>query len=95
MPTGGSGQPSCARQTLPVTARGCRSWTSGEHGHATTRRCRDGKWPGSVYPDGDYHLYRTPELRFGTFGHPWEHTLCVFGAPLRDGDPVRRREEHG
>ncbi|MFF3679895.1 DUF2716 domain-containing protein [Streptomyces sp. NPDC002120] len=59
------------------------------------------EWPGSVYPDGDYHLYLDPGLRFGTFGHPWEHTLCVFGASLPAvveaeltgllGDPVRRR----
>ncbi|MFI1585316.1 DUF2716 domain-containing protein [Embleya sp. NPDC020630] len=24
------------------------------------------------------------DLRFGTFGHPWEHTLCVFGTELLD-----------
>ena len=23
-------------------------------------------------------------LRFGTFGHPWEHSLCVFAAELLD-----------
>ncbi|MFE1873477.1 DUF2716 domain-containing protein [Streptomyces sp. NPDC059496] len=60
------------------------------------------EWPGSVYPDGDYYLYLDPELRFGTLGHPWEHTLCVFGAPLLAeaeaeltvllGEPVRRRD---
>lgn len=59
-------------------------------------------WPGSVYPDGDYYLYLDPELRFGTLGHPWEHTLCMFGAPLLAeaeaeltvllGEPVRRRD---
>jgi hypothetical protein len=41
----------------------------------------------------------TPDLRLGTFGHPFEHTLCVFGelvaeveAELTDflGKPLRR-----
>ncbi|MGW6980836.1 DUF2716 domain-containing protein [Streptomyces sp. NPDC054932] len=60
------------------------------------------KWPGSAYPDGDYYLYLDPDLCFGTFGHPWEGTLCVFGAPLAAvvegeltgllGEPVRRRD---
>ncbi|TDD44570.1 DUF2716 domain-containing protein [Nonomuraea terrae] len=39
-------------------------------------------WPGTAYPDGDYHLYVTADLRLGTFGHPWEESLCVFGADL-------------
>ncbi|MBB5806683.1 hypothetical protein F4560_006451 [Saccharothrix ecbatanensis] len=57
-------------------------------------------WPGSAYPDGDYYLYLPRDLRFGTFGHPWEHTLCVFGESLVAhveealnkllGPPVRR-----
>ena len=58
-------------------------------------------WPGSAYPDGDYYLYVTGDLRLGTFGHPWEQTLCVFGAALLAeveaeitdllGPPLRRR----
>ena len=35
-----------------------------------------------VLPNGDYYLYLAPDLSFGTFGHPWEQTICVFGAPL-------------
>ncbi|MYW02911.1 DUF2716 domain-containing protein [Streptomyces sp. SID3343] len=38
--------------------------------------------PGSAYPDGDYHLYVTRDIRLGTFGHPWEDSLCVFGDDL-------------
>ncbi|WP_424644844.1 DUF2716 domain-containing protein [Embleya sp. AB8] len=38
--------------------------------------------PGSAYPDGDYHLYVTRDVRLGTFGHPWEDSLCVFGDGL-------------
>jgi hypothetical protein len=39
-------------------------------------------WPGGAYPDGDYYLYVTADLRLGTFGHPWEYTVCVFGTEL-------------
>ncbi|MBT2408943.1 DUF2716 domain-containing protein [Streptomyces sp. ISL-21] len=53
-----------------------------------------------TYPDGDYYLHLTEDLRLGTFGHPWEQTLCVFGPLLAAvegeltallGEPVRRR----
>ncbi|MBT2451516.1 DUF2716 domain-containing protein [Streptomyces sp. ISL-43] len=60
------------------------------------------RWPGAVHPDGDYYLNVHPDLRFGTFGHPWEQTLCVWGAGLLAaveeeltrllGEPVRRRD---
>ncbi|RKS08532.1 uncharacterized protein DUF2716 [Nocardiopsis sp. Huas11] len=56
--------------------------------------------PGQVFPDGDYYIYTTADLRLGTFGHPWENTLCVFGRELLDrvedgvtallGEPTRR-----
>ncbi|MFB7784033.1 DUF2716 domain-containing protein [Streptomyces vinaceus] len=54
-----------------------------------------------TYPNGDYYLNVTHDLRLGTFGHPWEQTLTVWGptllaaidAELTDllGEPVRRR----
>ncbi|MCF2527019.1 DUF2716 domain-containing protein [Yinghuangia soli] len=44
-------------------------------------RSRKG-WPLSPYPDGDYFIFLAEDLRFGTFGHPWEHSLCVLGAEL-------------
>ncbi|MFE7801582.1 DUF2716 domain-containing protein [Nocardia sp. NPDC057440] len=57
-------------------------------------------WPGSAYPDGDYYIYVTPDFRLGTFGHPWESTVCVFGDQLLSeveeeltallGAPIRR-----
>jgi hypothetical protein len=57
-------------------------------------------WPLSPYPDGDYHIHLAEDLRFGTFGHPWELSLCVFGGDLLDlvgadlhellGRPLRR-----
>ncbi|HET6153634.1 MAG TPA: DUF2716 domain-containing protein [Marmoricola sp.] len=39
-------------------------------------------WAIPVYPDGDYFSFLTPDMTCGTFGHPWERTLCVFGEPL-------------
>lgn len=59
------------------------------------------RWPGAVFPNGDYYLYLTGDLRLGTFGHPWEETLCVFGELLTRigaeltaalGPPIRRSE---
>ncbi|MFD9410124.1 DUF2716 domain-containing protein [Streptomyces sp. NPDC059989] len=55
-----------------------------------------------TYPNGDYYLHLTDDLRLGTFGHPWEQTLTVWGSPLLAaveaeltellGEPVRRRD---
>ena len=44
-----------------------------------------------VLPDGDYHLFLDPEFRFGTFGHPWQQSLTVFGTRLLEalGEPTR------
>jgi hypothetical protein len=42
----------------------------------------DPRWAVPVYPDGDYSVFLTPDHTAGTFGHPWERTLCVFGHPL-------------
>ncbi len=42
------------------------------------------EWKVPVYPDGDYYAFLTADLREGTFGHPWERTLCVMGERLGD-----------
>ncbi|GAA4936486.1 DUF2716 domain-containing protein [Streptomyces coeruleoprunus] len=57
-------------------------------------------WPLSPYPDGDYCIYLTEDFRLGSFGHPWEESLCLFGEELLDvtcaevdkvlGPPIRR-----
>lgn len=39
-------------------------------------------WLVSAIPNGDYSIFLAPELGWGWFGHPWEQTICVFGAPL-------------
>jgi hypothetical protein len=55
-------------------------------------RAGDDGWPLSVYPNGDYYVFLAEDLSFGTFGHPWELSLCVFGAPLLDrvAEPLDR-----
>ncbi|MGA5542658.1 DUF2716 domain-containing protein [Mycobacterium sp. NPDC051198] len=35
-----------------------------------------------VYPDGDYYVHMTSDLRWGTFGHPWQQTLTIWGDEL-------------
>jgi hypothetical protein len=42
------------------------------------------EWKVPVYPDGDYFAFFTPDFSDGTFGHPWEQTLCVIGRRLVD-----------
>lgn len=45
--------------------------------------CRPSRqWPTTVFPNGDYHAFLTEDMSTGTFGHPWEQTLCVFGESL-------------
>ncbi|MBG0819322.1 DUF2716 domain-containing protein [Planomonospora sp. ID91781] len=39
-------------------------------------------WPVEIFPDGDYYIFMSEDMANGTFGHPWEQTLCVFGADL-------------
>lgn len=39
----------------------------------------DAQWPVEVFPNGDYYIFLAEDMIAGTFGHPWEETLCVFG----------------
>lgn len=41
-------------------------------------------WPVQVFPNGDYYAHMTPDLRWGTFGHPWQQTLTIWGHELVD-----------
>jgi hypothetical protein len=57
-------------------------------------------WPVPVYPDGDYYAFLTQDFTEGTFGHPWEQTLCVIGErmsaslarSLETWLPIKRRD---
>ena len=40
------------------------------------------EWKVPVYPDGDYYAFLREDFAEGTFGHPWEQTLCVIGERL-------------
>lgn len=49
--------------------------------NALTQSLRPG-WPLGPYPNGDYYILLAEDLGFGSFGHPWEHSLCLFGTDL-------------
>jgi Protein of unknown function (DUF2716) len=65
------------------------------------------EWIVPVYPNGDYYAFLGEDFSEGTFGHPWEQTLCVVGERLieslgqslstwlpiarRDGQPIPQR----
>jgi hypothetical protein len=42
------------------------------------------EWKIPVYPDGDYFAFLSEDYAEGTFGHPWEQTICVMGERLID-----------
>jgi hypothetical protein len=48
------------------------------------RMDESGEWPVPVLPKSDYPLFLAQDYRFGTLGHPWERSLCVFGEELID-----------
>ena len=39
-------------------------------------------WSLGIFPDGDYYIFLADDFSFGTFGHPWQLSLCVFGQSL-------------
>ncbi|MFG2520170.1 DUF2716 domain-containing protein [Streptomyces sp. NPDC048527] len=52
-------------------------------------------WPLSPYPDGDYYIFLSEGFRFGSFGHPWEESLCLFGEELLDAASTEVNEVLG
>ena len=42
----------------------------------------DAEWTIPVFPNGDYYGHMTTDLRWGTFGHPWQQWLCIWGTDL-------------
>jgi hypothetical protein len=42
----------------------------------------DSQWQTEVFPNGDYYIFLSEDMSSGTFGHPWQQTLCVFGESL-------------
>ena len=39
-------------------------------------------WPVPVFPNGDYYIHFVPGLKWGTFGHPWQESLTLWGDEL-------------
>jgi hypothetical protein len=44
----------------------------------------DDDWAVPVFPNGDYYIHTTPDLVWGTFGHPWQQSLTIWGSELID-----------
>jgi hypothetical protein len=52
------------------------------------------------FPDGDYYAFFDETLQTGSFGHPWERSLCIIGPELVDSLgpllsallPIKRRQ---
>jgi hypothetical protein len=40
------------------------------------------EWNVTPFPDGDYYIFLSEDQTTGTFGHPWEQSICVFGPAL-------------
>ena len=51
---------------------------------ANQAQSRQAQWKVPVYPDGDYFAFLSQDFTEGTFGHPWEQTICVMGERLID-----------
>ncbi|WP_339155543.1 DUF2716 domain-containing protein [Actinomadura luteofluorescens] len=46
-------------------------------------------WVVPVFPDDDYYIFLSQDLSFGTFGHPWEASLCAYGERLLEAVEAR------
>ena len=46
--------------------------------------------PIGIFPDGDYFIFLGPNMKFGTFGHPWQNSLCIFGEEFVNAIMARR-----
>lgn len=57
--------------------------------HRLTKPENAASWVVPVFPDGDYYIFLSQDLSFGTFGHPWEASLCVHGDPLLEAVELR------
>ncbi len=39
-------------------------------------------WPVPVFPNGDYYFHVAADFEWGTFGHPWQQSLTIWGSAL-------------
>ncbi|QKE85102.1 DUF2716 domain-containing protein [Arthrobacter sp. NEB 688] len=40
------------------------------------------EWPVPVFPNGDYYIHLGPDAAWGTFGHPWQRSITLWGSGL-------------
>ncbi|MGI1807073.1 DUF2716 domain-containing protein [Exiguobacterium sp. TDN 0502] len=45
-------------------------------------RNEEGDWMIPAVPDGDYSFFVARDFRWGYLGHPWEHSITMFGEDL-------------
>src|SRR5262249_29860472 len=91
----------CVPVDEPVLAL---AWQHGAYDFPPTRLREPqevASWRIPALPSAEYHLFLTEDHRLGSLGHPWEQTVCVFGAgfadeyrrhtPLRDHQIIRQQ----
>ena len=71
--------------------------------HKMTSGTSSKEWSLPILPNGDYYLFLDKNFRYGTLGHPWEMTMCIFGEKLLTAmhsekpklfrNPIRKKEE--
>ncbi|MGI5206444.1 DUF2716 domain-containing protein [Spirillospora sp. CA-108201] len=57
--------------------------------HRMTEPENKDSWVVPVFPDDDYDIFLAQDFSFGTFGHPWEASLCVWGERLLEAVEAR------
>jgi hypothetical protein len=58
-------------------------WNHGAYRYDPARLAiAGGTWVVPVFPNGDYYIHAAHDMRWGTFGHPWQETLCIWGDEL-------------
>jgi hypothetical protein len=88
-------------QDEPVLALDWQHASYAFHPHRLREPQEPANWRIPALPSGEYHIFVSEDFRLGSLGHPWEGTLCVFGAgfldayrlftPLGDDRVVRRQ----
>lgn len=65
------------------------SWWIYPHGEFDMRESTDRQnptdileWQDRISGFGDYYMFLAEDLSYGTFSHPWEQTICIFGEKL-------------
>jgi Protein of unknown function (DUF2716) len=60
--------------------------------HSDFKFRNEKEWKVSVFPNGDYYIFISKDFTFGSLGHPWERTICIFGDCLINALEVHKPE---